>query len=175
MISNNDKLIWRAFKDRNEEALSVIYNQHVDFLFFYGKKILHDDDLILDVIQDLFLYIIKKRDSLGDTENVRMYLLKSFRRRLFEKIRIKKKEQELSSDYSLDFHITFSIEEELIREEENEHSIRELRKAMSKLNAKQREVLYYKYTCGFNYHQICEIMSISYDAARQFNLCRRSS
>lgn len=167
MNNKTDKLIWREFLNEREDALSFIYHQNVDFLFFYGKKFTTNEDLILDVIQDLFYYLISKRQSLGETDNIRIYLLKAFRRRLFEQLKKKNKQQELEKDYSNESQIVFSVEEKLIFNEEVSEKELELKRGMEKLNAKQREVLYYRFTCGFDYQQICEIMSISYDTARQ--------
>ena len=147
-------------------ALSNIYRQNIDFLFFYGKKFTADEELVLDVIQDLFCYIIEKRESLGTTENIRMYLLKSFRRRLFNELKKINKRLAGNEDV-LEPKIVFSAEEELITEEEQSEKRLELKLGLKKLNSKQREVLYYKFNCGFDYDQICSIMEISYSSARQ--------
>ncbi|QIA09152.1 RNA polymerase sigma factor [Draconibacterium halophilum] len=167
MNNKTDKIIWREFINEREDALSFIYHQNVDFLFFYGKKFTTDESLIVDVIQDLFFYLISKRENLGETDNIRIYLLKSFRRRLFENLKKKKKELEQIKEYSIEPRIVFSVEEKIIFDEEESEKELELKRGMEKLNAKQREVLYYRFTCGFDYQQICEIMSISYDTARQ--------
>lgn len=166
MINNSDHIIWKEFKEGKEDALSFIYHQNVDFLFFYGKKFTADEAMILDVIQDLFFYLIQKRKSLGDTENIRMYLLKAFRRSLFDAI--KKKEKFLNFDNSnFEPEIVFSVEENLVAEEELSEKNRELKRVMQLLTPQQREILYYKFTCNFDYNQICELMAISYDSARQ--------
>jgi RNA polymerase sigma factor (sigma-70 family) len=166
VINNSDHIIWKEFKEGKEDALSFIYHQNVDFLFFYGKKFTADEAMILDVIQDLFFYLIQKRKSLGDTENIRMYLLKAFRRSLFDAI--KKKEKFLNFDNSnFEPEIVFSVEENLVAEEELSEKNRELKRVMQLLTPQQREILYYKFTCNFDYNQICELMAISYDSARQ--------
>ncbi len=164
---NSDIKIWEEFKNEKDQALSHIYHHNIDFLFFYGKKFTTDEELVLDVIQDLFYYLIRKRKTLGGTENIRMYLLKSFRRRLFYELKKKDIRRELKNNYQLEPEIVFSIEENIIAEEEQSEKNEEIRRGMQKLNARQREVLYYKFTCDFDYDQICEIMSISYESARQ--------
>lgn len=167
MKQNFDIKIWEEFKNGKDHALSHIYHQNIDFLFFYGKKFTTDEDLILDVIQDLFYYLIQKRKTLGNTENIRMYLLKSFRRRLFDELQKSDIRRELNNVFKLEPIIVFSIEENIIEEEEQSKKNEEIKRGMQKLNAQQREVLYYKFTCGLDYNQICEIMSISCDSARQ--------
>ena len=166
MKLNVDRQIWHDFKEGKDEALSYIYDHNIDFLFYYGKKFITDEAIILDTIQDMFCSLIEKRQNLGVANNIRMYLLKSFRRRLFIEIdKINKKT--LETEIVAQPIITFSIEEELIKDEERSKKQNEIQKAVKKLNSKQREVLYYKYNSGFDYEEICEIMGISYSSARQ--------
>ena len=162
-----DKYIWDDFKNEADYALPYIYNQNVDFLFFYGKKFTIDEDFILDMIHDLFCDLIKYRKTLNETDNIRLYLMKSFRRKLLRGIENKRKIAKLDSTYNLEPGIVFSIEEEMIIDEEKSRRNKFIRKGLQELNARQREVIYYRFTLGYDYDQICEIMSINYDSARQ--------
>lgn len=162
-----DRNIWEEFKNGEDSALSCIYHRNIDFLFGYGKKFSDDEDFILDTVQDLFYDLIRNRKNLGETDNIRLYLLKSLRRRLVQEIEKKQKLTKLNNDYQTEPAIVFSIEEKWIRDEEKLKQMELISQGMKELNSKQREALYYKYTCGFDYGQICEIMSVSYDSARQ--------
>lgn len=162
-----DKYIWNEFKSDAGQALCYIYLNNIDFLFFYGKRFTSDEDFILDVIQDLFYDLIRSRKNLGETDNIRLYLLKSFRRRLLREIGNRNKITSRNNELNPVHEIVFSIEEELITNEEQSRKIGLIRKGLKELNPQQREVFYYKYTLGYDYGQICEIMSISYDSARQ--------
>lgn len=162
-----DKYIWEEFKNDAEHALSYIYNQNVDFLFYYGKRFINDEDFILDVIQDLFYDLIKYKKNLTETDNIRLYLIKSFRRKLLRAIENNRKRLRLDSDFWLGPKIVFSIEEELIADEEQSKRANMIKRGLQELNEKQREVIYYKFILGYDYVQICEIMSITYDSARQ--------
>ena len=162
-----DKYIWADFKNDANHALSYIYNQNIDFLFFYGKKFTIEEEFILDMIQDLFCDLIKYRKTLSETDNIRLYLMKSFRRKLIRGLETKRKTANLDSNYNLEPEIVFSIEEEMIIDEEQSRRNKFLRQGLKELNAKQREVIYYKFTLGYDYNQISEIMSLTYDSARQ--------
>ena len=163
----SDKYLWEEFKNEAEHALPHIYRQNIDFLFYYGKKFTADEEFILDMIQDLFCDLIKYRKKLGETDNIRLYLMKSFRRKLLRGIESKKKSAKLDYDYNLVPVIVFSIEEEMIENEEQSRRIKFIKQGLQELNAKQREIIYYKFTLGYDYSQICEIMSITYESARQ--------
>ncbi len=162
-----DRQIWSEFKNNAEYALSYIYHQNIDFLFCYGKKFTRNEDLILDMIQDLFYELIKSRKNLGETDNIRLYLLKSFRRKLLRGLESQRKLVRLNSDFKQEPQIVFSVEEELITDEEESKRLKLIRQGLQELNTQQREVIYYKYTLGYDYGEICEIMSVTYDSARQ--------
>ncbi len=163
----DDRQIWNDFKCGEEYSLSYIYQQNIDFLFYYGKRFSKSDDFVLDNIQDLFYDLIRTRKSLGETNHIRLYLAKSLRRKLIRELEKKKIEIGGDTDRRFDPEIVFSVEEEMVREENRTKNYQLIREGMQKLSSKQREILYYKFDCGFDYDQICELMSISYDAARQ--------
>lgn len=162
-----DRYIWEEFKNGEEGALSCIYHQNIDFLFCYGKKFAKNEELILDVIQDLFYELIKSRKNLGMTDNIRLYLLKSFRRKLFKELNHNKINTDLIEGFAAESHTEFSIEEVLILFEEQSRRIQFIKQGILELSSKQQEILYYKFTCNYDYPQICDIMSITHESARQ--------
>src|SRR5690606_26697698 len=91
----------------------------------------------------------------------------SFRRRLAKSMN-KKNELFFKSDQEeLEAEIVYSAEHDLIGKEELSHRERTIKNALAELSPKQREILYYRYTCGFDYDKICEIMYLQYDSARK--------
>lgn len=161
-----DKKIWDDFRKGENYALSHIYFQHVQLLYRYGKKFSQDDELIKDTIQDLFFDLIRTQKKLGETDNIRFYLMASFRRKLAKSVS-KKIPLEYSGDQELTAEIVYSAEHDLIGKEELTQREETIKKALAGLTPKQREILYYKFTCNFEYEQICEIMNLQYDSARK--------
>ena len=167
-IETADYRLWEEFRKGEKQALSHIYFSYVERLFRYGKKFSSDDDLIKDTIQDLFFDLIRTRSKLGSTDHIYFYLVKSLRRRLFSNMEgIRKRENRLDKSEFQEASITYSIEYELINKEELSNREVLIQKGLSELSPKQREILYYRYTCDFEYEQICELMSIKYDSARK--------
>ena len=161
-----DKKIWDDFRKGENYALSHIYFQHVQMLFRYGKKFSQDDELIKDTIQDLFYDLIRTRKNLGETDNICFYLMASFRRKLSKSVK-RKIPLEYSNNNELISDIVYSAEHDLIDKEELTQREQAVKKALAELSPKQREILYYKFTCNFDYDQICEIMKLQYDSARK--------
>lgn len=163
----SDKKIWDDFRKGESYALSHIYYQNVQLLFRYGKKFSKDDEIIKDSIQDLFFDFIKTRSKLGETDNINFYLLCSFRRKLLRNIQKQNLIFDANDEKTPKPEIVYSVERELIEKEELTAREQAVQKALKNLSAKQREILYYRFTCNFDYDQICEIMSLKYDSARK--------
>lgn len=162
----SDLKIWNDFRKGEKYALPHIYYKHVELLYRYGRKFSQDGSLIKDTIQDLFHDLILTREKLGATDNIRFYLMCSFQRRL---IRALKKDQILYNNENPDMipRIVYSVEEEIIESERLSQRDRIIRKSLQELNPRQREILYYRYTCNLEYKEICELMSLKYDSARK--------
>jgi len=167
-LKKNDTKLWEDFKKGEKYALSRIYHLYADSLFRYGKKFSSDDDFVKDTIQDLFFDLIRTRSTLGSTDNIYFYLIKAIRRRLSLNqsgpINLVKTEGEVDT---MEARIVYSIEDELIQKEELTKKEKIVQKALAELSPKQREIIYYRFTCNFEYEQICEIMSMKYDSARK--------
>ncbi len=163
----SDKKIWNDFRNGEKDALSTIYHHHVQLLYRYGKKFTRDEDLIKDNIQELFFDLIRSSKNLGETDNISYYLMASFRRKLSRNINKRGSISYNPDDSDLKPEIVYSYEHELIGKEEISQREKVIRNALAELSPKQREILFYRYTCGYEYEQICEIMSLQYDSARK--------
>lgn len=164
---NSDYKLWDNFKRGHKDAASSIYHQCADLLYSYGKRLTTDDSLVLDTIQDLFIYLIQNQTKLGDTDNVKAYIQKAFRRRLLDELKKKNKIISLDNNERIEPDLTFPIEDDLINEEVLTAKQRMLKMALEQLSSQQREILHYRFNGGFDYSQISEIMSISEVAARK--------
>jgi RNA polymerase sigma factor (sigma-70 family) len=163
----NDKTIWNDFLKGENYALSHIYYGNIQLLFRYGRKFIKDNELIKDTIQDMFLDLIRTKENLGETDNIRYYLIRSFRRKLFRNLRQQNNiigGQNIRDPIVI---ISYSAEQELILKEDITIREERIKKGLSKLTAKQREILFYRYICEFDYEQICDLMEIKYDSARK--------
>ena len=164
----NDTKLWEDFKQGEKYALSLIYDRYAAKLYRYGKKFTSDDELVKDTLQDLFFDLIRTRYTLGSTDNIYFYLIKSIRRRLVQPKdggkNLKLSDEEIDTQ---SINIVYSIEDEWIHREELTKKEEIVRKGLAELSPKQREILYYRFTCDFEYEQICEIMSLKYDSARK--------
>ena len=166
---NTDKKIWKDFKEGQEDALAYIYNHYVQLLFLYGRRFSSDREFIKDTIQDLFYDLIRSRENLGDIDNIKFYLIVSFRRKLLHNLKKNSVSMSVSAENLPANPSADSTEADMIRQEEKQLRNEMLEEGLRKLNPKQQEILFYRFTCDFGYPQICEIMSLKYDSARKLH------
>ena len=164
----DDVKLWDDFKVDKPYALPKIYRDNIQYLFRYGKKFTSNQEVIKDSIQELFFDLIRTRKNLGFTDNIRFYLFKSLKRILIrESVEFSKKLDKYEYDEEANFRTVFSSEDELIDQEDEVRNKNLIITALKILSPKQQEILFYRYNCNFEYDQICEIMSMSYDSARK--------
>lgn len=151
--------IWTKFKKGDRKAFELIYNEHIDFLYGYGKNVTPNSELVEDAIQDLFFYLLSKREKIVTPNYVRFYLLRAFKRILIEKI---KKEKSFSTDIEGDsFRFDFYFEiDTLSKKQIEERKIELIEKLIDQLDSNKKEVIYLKFHSGLNYDEIGEIVGI---------------
>jgi RNA polymerase sigma factor (sigma-70 family) len=165
-IKNKDFFLWKSFLDGDQKALEKIYKSNYQALYNYGLRIHADPDLVKDTIQELFFSLIDHLSTLGNTDNIRFYLVAAFRRKMM--ITLKKKGNFLLTDsnQAFDFDFDVSAEELMINNEEKTTTRLKLRKIINNLPSRQKEAVFLKFYYGMTYEQITKIMGINYQSAR---------
>ncbi|MEI7523538.1 MAG: sigma-70 family RNA polymerase sigma factor [Mariniphaga sp.] len=158
---------WKAFLTfGNMSALAVIYEDNFDLLFNYGRKFTREGSVIEDSIQNLFTNLIRSREKLGKLNNVKQYLMAAHRNELIELL--SKKKNTLPSEILHDtlFKPEYSVEEEIIEQEDRVRLRNFLKKSLEKLTAHQQEAIYLKYDVGLSYEEISKVLNISVESCR---------
>ena len=143
----------------------MIYKDHVQSLFKYGCNFTHDEALIKDCIQDVFVDLMKYRSTVGSTNNIKLYLFKSLKRKIIRSLQKYEIYSHLDSD-KMPFQYALSSEEETLEDESNRLRTRHLEVAMSNLSPRQKEAIYLKYVSNLSYEEISSIMKMNYQSAR---------
>jgi RNA polymerase sigma factor (sigma-70 family) len=165
-LEKNDSELWAAFLKGDQQVLSLIYLLHVNALFDYGCRISGDHDLIKDCIQDTFFTIIKNRKTLSPTNNVRLYLIKAFKRKLIRELQKKPRFLQMDAENAGRFEINFLKSFDHAEFEVTEEQKEKLSGAVNTLTLRQKEAIYLRFIRGMNYHDISVIMDLNYQSAR---------
>ena len=59
---------------------TTLYDKHIDNLFAFGSRFTSDREMIKDCIQDVFVKLYTRRDSLDNVDKIESYLYVSLRR-----------------------------------------------------------------------------------------------
>jgi RNA polymerase sigma factor (sigma-70 family) len=169
-MSENQKneqyqLIWEKFVKGDDRALSSLYFDFFDSLLNFGMKYSSDRFLVEDCIQNLFVGLLKNRHRQNRVQNIRFYLFKGIRNQLAYEKRKTRKLIPTDTDET-DFRISYSVENRLIAAETDEFQAKFLKMVTENLTSRQKEALFLKFNCGFDYIQIAELMQISVESVR---------
>lgn len=167
LSDRDDTQLWLSFKHGDEDAIIFIYNEYYPVLYRYGLKFSAQSVLVEDAIQDFFTELIKNRITLGNTDNILFYLLKSFRRLFFRKLQQKSRYElsgEITDDYF--FEVEWAADHDLIDREEANSRISLLSNALKELTPRQKEAIYLRFNKELEYAEIAQIMGISIEACR---------
>jgi RNA polymerase sigma factor (sigma-70 family) len=165
-IDDDDSIIWKKFKDGDEKSLSFIFSKFYKPLYSYGIKIISNEELVKDCIQDLFFKLWNVRNNLMDVVDIKTYLLKALRNHIIDKLRspgkwiLKKDISEAHFEAEIS-HEDFMISEQFTIEQANKVS-----KALNQLTKRQREAIYLKYFENQDYDKIAEIMDLNVQSVR---------
>lgn len=159
----SEELLWSAFKGGDELAFTSIYNSYADLLYTHGCRYSADKEMVRDCLQDFFVYLRENRLRFANTTSIRLYLLRSFRRRVIEYLRKKQRLMYVQepSEYA-QFGVESSIESVYINNQVRTEQLRLLKKAMKALDHTERQAIYYFYFKGLGYEQIAEIFNFSH-------------
>ncbi|NLR89603.1 MULTISPECIES: RNA polymerase sigma factor [Flammeovirga] len=161
-----DLQYWKSLKEEDDaQALKYFYDQYIKLLYKYGYHFCQDAALVEDCVQDLFLRLWEKRSTLGETNNVKLYLMVSLKRSIYEKVK-KGSKTSTSEEVEDTFDITFTMEESMISSETDQINKEKLLKTLETLSGRQKEVIYLRFYNGFSPEEVSEVMNISNQSVR---------
>jgi RNA polymerase sigma factor (sigma-70 family) len=150
--------IWVQFKSGNEAAFIYIYQVYFDILVNYCYQFTQSDALIKDSVQELFIYIRNRRESLADTNNIKLYLFKCCKNNILHSLKKDLNFKTLTDIESSFFPPTISSEENIINLQTREMRELSLEAAIKKLSAREREIIYYYYFENMGYKEIAKLL-----------------
>lgn len=167
--NKSETLLWGKLKEGDINALGEIYDRYIDILFSYGMNLSNNKDHVMNCIHDLFIDLYKYKSSLAKTDNVKSYLYKSLKRKIFKKVNTKlvfTKDDYLTNDKIIKENYSKPFEEDLIASENASERSLKLAEALNTLTERQRQALSLRFNEDRSYEEIAEIMNISVQTSR---------
>jgi RNA polymerase sigma factor (sigma-70 family) len=163
---SDERILWLRFLKGDEQVLSLIYLQYSNLLFDYGCRFTADKNLVKDCIQEVFCTLIRTRKNLSETDNIRLYLLKSLKRRILRDMKDSGNKTILVNDqeYPFDLLLANNIDDQM--NELDEEKRRLLSEAMLSLTERQKEAIYLRFNRGLEYEEISFLLNLNYQSSR---------
>lgn len=139
--------------DLEQNIFDKVFLDYHPLLFSFGKRLVQNEAIIEDSIQELFIYIYEKKIDLNEVNNLKAYLFKSFRRLLLKKNNSESKLNKVDPESDIKF---VSTEFSGYNNEKSERIV----EMLNELPWSQREAVYLKYFNKLSSKQIAEIMNI---------------
>ena len=156
--SLSDNEITDLLKSGDQAAFTEIYNRFKGLLYVYACKITRDDDIAEDLVQDIFIYLWDKRQTINFTSSISSYLYSAIRYKFFDLV----DKQKVRADYVSAFQ-TFLDKGE--HQTDNYISEKELsaviEREVNNLPAKMREVFLLSRKEYLSNKEIAERLDIS--------------
>ena len=171
-LSPTDDLLWTRLKRGDEVAFSLLFERYNATLVNYGRSLSGTPERVPDCVQDVFVDIWLYRNSLTEVASVKAYLLSCVRKRI---ARLHERDhifRQTASVEEIDFLMDFTVEDQLIADEETAAKVVQLNQLINKLPARQKEAIYLRYYQGLSVEQIAEMMTINYQSV--VNLLHRA-
>lgn len=155
--------VWLKIKKGDQTELGKIFHEYYNELFYYGVKIIPDQEKVKDTIQNLFITIAESSQRLGDVKNIKAYLLISLRRKLLKN---PKKKLTINSEEIKDSEFVFSPEDFMIHQESSANLSKQLAMCFEQLSSRQREAIMLRFYHGLKMDEIASILDMSIQASR---------
>jgi RNA polymerase sigma factor (sigma-70 family) len=164
--NNHECELWRRFKSGNKTAFGEIFKIYYKPLSVYGQNIHPDYDFINDCIQEMFLEFWQYRQTIGDVNSVKFYIIKCFKRKVIRNLENLKKKETKSLKNNYDKIFTNSFESELVSEQVEQQKKLKVANEIRGLSKRQQEAVFLKFYQDLSYEEICSIMSLNYQSVK---------
>ncbi len=160
---NNDDNLWLGLRQGDKEMFLALYKKYYHTLLFIGLKEMKDAQLVKDAIQQLFLYLWEKRETIQEADNVKSYLVTSFLRKLTADWKKSKQSGALQVVWSSNPEDPQPDPlEKLIRKDEQSHLFKLLMEHINELPNRQKELIVLKFYEGLTYEEIVQRTGLSH-------------
>jgi RNA polymerase sigma factor (sigma-70 family) len=153
---------WSRIQRDDKTGLEDLYAMFAHEMMAFGLSIVPDRNLVKDCIQELFIEIWRYRRNGTVVKNVKVYVFKALANKIKKELAREKKrnakDQEMAANA---LYFQNEAESGIIHIHQEENHNQRLSEAMSKLPARQMEVIRYVFFENLPNEQIAKLMGIN--------------
>ncbi len=157
MDKSEEIQLFEKIKNGNEKAFEILFHKYYRYLCLYATKIINDDSAAEEIVQDFFVKIWEKRETISIETSFKNYLFRSVKNLCINYIQHNKTKLRYARKVISEVENHFSDDDsfpeiELSKKiEESINSLPEKRKKIFRLSRQE----------GLKYHEIATKLNIS--------------
>ncbi|MGK6352012.1 RNA polymerase sigma factor [Parapedobacter sp. DT-150] len=154
----NERELLAEIAAGDQKAFTVLFQHYHSFVFSFGQKITHSEDLAVEIVQDVFLKIWLDRRRLTQVDRFPAYLNRLVRNYCFNVLRKLANENKAAlvlmansdgEDYSTIERLDYQDVKQILDE------------AINKLSVQQKQVYQFCHQEGLKYEEVAQRLNIS--------------
>lgn len=161
----SDAELVKAFKEGDTGALDELIGRHKSRLYAYLLRLSRDRDAADDLLQEVFIKVIKKLDSYGEREKFSAWLFTVAHHAVMDHFRSGSRRREESLDAAGEESVPLTDilvsrepgPDKLLEEAERAAA---LQAAFDRLSADQREIFLMRHYSGLSFKEIADILGV---------------
>ena len=165
MTKNLEELskLWSEVCIGNKRSYSLIHQKLYRVLYVYGNRMVNDEELTDDLIQEMFIKLWLRKESIGPIGNVKGYFFAVMRSVCLDSIKSRNViETKMAGIEFLDLEI--SIEDRITQREATLKQRRVIEYALNRLPSRQQEIMRLRFFEGMNCAEIGAMTGIKYQS-----------
>lgn len=163
-IVRDEQTLWNRFLEGDNEALALLFSKYFSDLFSYGMKLVPQEAMVRDLIQDLFVRFWEKRANLKQVKNVKVYMLISLKNDLLQVCR--DKNNKMFDADELDNQFEISVEDIWIESEKTKALSEKIVNCLNSLTSRQREIIYLRFYLNLDFLNLSEMLGMNVQSVR---------
>lgn len=162
--SKSENILWKSFRNGDNDSFELIYKNYADILFRYGIQFTSNESLVKDAIHDVYVKLYNDRLRLKTEVNIKFYLFTCLKNHLynllkrelfFDKVDLEEGEY---LDPCAEEQVTVTLNQKELQQT--------VRKVLSMLTDRQREIIYYRYMEELSIEEIAILMDMNYQSVQ---------
>lgn len=157
----DDKELIALLRKNDRNAYTLLFDKYFGQLFTFAVHVVFREDVANDIVQEIFISLYEKSDTLNYDVSLKAYLFNSVRNRCFNYLRDRKVEDKRMSLYT-----EACIWSENVTMIDEEEVMEQVWKAMEELPEKCREICRLRFFEGQKFEEIAVALDMSESTVR---------
>lgn len=152
-----DRELYLKLKEGNERAFQVLFRKYYSSMCHFARQFLNDSELAEETVQDMFVKIWEKRESLNIETSVKHYFFRSVRNHCLNQIQHEKIKKQYADMVLGSAHQEINPEQYYLEVD----LIQRIEKSINSLPTKRQEIFRLSREQGLKYKEIADTLKIS--------------